>query len=149
MTWQYTPFVFPLLVAAAIAGGTAIYAWQRRPALGVVPFTLLMLSVAAWSLIYALRLGSADLPTKLFWAKCRYLAIVVVPPSWLAFVLQYTGREKWLTGRQIALLTIEPVAMVVLVWTNSVHHLIWSEIGVKLYGSLWVWRAPHNWLLRP
>ena len=144
MTWQYTPFVFPLLVAAAIAGGIAIYTWQRRPALGVAPFTLLMLSVAAWSLIYALRLVSADLPTKLFWAKCRYLAIVVVPPSWLAFVLQYTGRGNWLTRRNVAILAVVPVIAVLLAWTNDFHYLFWSEVGVEQVGTLVVWAASHG-----
>ena len=60
MTWQYTPFVFPLLVTAAISGAIVVYAWQHRRSLGATPFALLMLGVAAWSLIYALRLVSVE-----------------------------------------------------------------------------------------
>jgi len=103
-----------------------------------------MLGVAAWSLIYALRLVSADLATKLFWAKCRYLAIVVVPPSWLAFVLQYTGRGKWLTRRNVAILAVVPVIAILLAWTNDSHYLFWSEVGVERVGTLVVWAASHG-----
>jgi len=144
MTWQYTPFVFPLLVAAAISSGLALYAWQRRRAVGATPFALLMLGTAAWSLVYALRLSSASLPAKLFWAQVRYLAIVTVPSAWLAFVLQYTGRGKWLRLRNVAILTIVPVITLFLVWTNDAHHLFWSHIGLERSDSLLVWDATHG-----
>ena len=35
------------------------------------------------------------------------------------FVLQYTGREKWLTQRNILLLAIMPFLAVLLAWTNE------------------------------
>ena len=144
MTWQYTPLIFPLLAAAAISAGIALYAWRRRTTTGATPFAVLMLGVAGWSLVYALRLGSADLPSKLFWAKVRYLPIVVVPTAWLAFVVQYTGRGKWLTSRNVALLMVVPVITLALAWTNDVHHLLWRETGLEHVGSLRVWSAPHG-----
>ncbi|MGD1994576.1 MAG: histidine kinase N-terminal 7TM domain-containing protein, partial [Anaerolineae bacterium] len=144
MNWQYTPLVFPLIITAAISAGLAFYSWRRRPAVGTVSFTLLMLAVAEWSLVYGLRLGSTDLPTKLLWAKVRYLGIVVVPTAWLAFVLQYTGREKWLTARNVAILAIEPVVTLLLVWTNDTHHLIWTDVRLQSSGSLVVWNAAHG-----
>jgi PAS domain S-box-containing protein len=144
MNWQYTPLVFPLIMTAAFSAALAFYSWKRRPTVGTVPFALLMLAVAEWSLVYALRLGSADLPAKLFWAKVRYLGIVVVPTAWLAFVLQYTGREKWLTARNVAILAIEPLVTLLLVWTNDAHHLIWSDIKLEAGGSLMMWNATHG-----
>lgn len=144
MHWQYTPLVFPLLISAAISAGLALYAWRQRPAVGAAPFTLLMLAVAEWSLVYALRLGGTDLPTQVFWAKVRYLGIVIVPTAWLVFVLQYTGREKWLTSRTVAMLTVEPLITSLLVWTNEAHHLIWREISLEPVGALLMWHAPHG-----
>ena len=144
MTWQYTPFVFPLFVSAAISVGLALYAWQRRPAVGARPFALLMLGIAGWSLVYALRLGSADLPSKLFWAKLRYLPIVIVPPAWLSFVLQYSGKGKWLTRRNVILISIVPAITLVLVWTNELHHLYWTQVGLIHIGPLAIWKAPHG-----
>ncbi|MEE8389771.1 MAG: histidine kinase N-terminal 7TM domain-containing protein, partial [Anaerolineae bacterium] len=152
MSWQYTPFVFPLLLSTAISAALAFYARKRRPVVGTMPFTLLMLAVAEWSLVYALRLLSADLPVKLFWAKAQYLGIVIVPTAWLAFVLQYTGREKWLTRRNVAILAIEPLVILLLIWTNDWHNWYWSSVGLVTSGSLSLWSAtygPARWVHAP
>ena len=129
MYWQLTPYTLLLLAAAAISAALALFAWRRHSAPGAMPLALLMLAVAVWSLGYALELGSADLPTQVFWAKVEYLGIVSVPVMWLAFVLQYSGREKWLTRRNRVLLAIIPLVTLLLVWTNDTHGLIWSNIG--------------------
>ena len=144
MNWQYTPFVLPLFMAAGISAGLALYSWKQRPAAGATLFALLMLAVAEWALGDALRLGCINLPDKFFWARVRYLGILAVPAVWAAFALQYTGREKWLTPRNIAILAIEPLATLLLVWTNDAHHLIWSNIKLETSGSLLMWSASHG-----
>ncbi len=135
MYWQYNPYVLLLLIAAAVSAAFALFAWRRRSVPGATALALLMLAVAEWSLGYALELGSADLPSQVFWAKVEYLGIVSVSVMWLAFVLQYTGREKWLTRRNGALLAIVPLITLLLVWTNDVHGLIWSNIILDTSGS--------------
>ena len=136
MHWQYNPYVLPLVITAAISAALALSAWRRRPAAGATSFVWLMLAVAEWSLGYALELGTADLPTALFWARVEYLGMVMVPATLLVFVLQYTGREKWLTRRNLALLAIEPLVTLLLVWTNEAHGLIYSHIEPYTNGSL-------------
>ena len=134
MHWQYNPYVLPLVTAAVVSAALALFTWRRRSTSGAMPFVLLTLAVAVWSLGYALELGSADLSAKVFWARIQYLGVVMVPVAWLAVVLQYTGREKWLTRRNVALLTIEPLVTLLLVWTNDVHGLIWSNIRLDTSG---------------
>ena len=144
MNWQYNPYVLPLVIVAAVLVVLALFAWRRRPTPGAMPFALLMLAVAEWSLGYALELGSADLPTQTFWAKVEYLGIVSVPVMWLAFVLQYTGRDKWLTRRNAALVVIVPLVTLLLVLTNDAHGLIWSSIGHDTSGSFLVLDSIHG-----
>ena len=135
MYWQYAPYVLPLFIAAAISVALALSAWRRRPASGATPFALLMLAVAEYALGYALELGSTDLPAKLFWVKVEYLGIVTVPVAWLVFMLQYSGREKWLTSRNLILMAIVPLVTLSLVWTNDAHGLIWSYIEMDTSGT--------------
>ncbi|OQY24837.1 MAG: hypothetical protein B6I34_03120 [Anaerolineaceae bacterium 4572_32.1] len=144
MNWQYTLYVIPLLIAAAISLSLVFLAWRRRSAPGAVPFMLLMLAVAEWTLGYALRLSSSDLPAKIFWSQVRYVGIVTVPTTWLVLTLRYTDREKWLTRRNLILLTIEPLVTLLLVWTNEFHHLIWDEIRLETVDSLQMWSATHG-----
>ncbi|MDY7075763.1 MAG: histidine kinase N-terminal 7TM domain-containing protein [Chloroflexota bacterium] len=142
--WQYTPLIFPLLVAAAISAGLAFYSWKRRLAVGATSFALLMLAVAVWSLCYALRLSHMDLPGKIFWSKIRYTGIVAVPVTWFTFVLQYTGREKWLTPRNVIGLATIPLITLLLALTNEAHHSIWSDINLVPSGPVLAWDASHG-----
>jgi PAS domain S-box-containing protein len=136
MQWQYTSCVLPLLIAAAVSAAVALFAWRRRPTPGATASALLMLAAAGWSLGYALELASADLPSKVFWGKVAYLGIVIIPAASLAFVLQYTNREKWLTRRNVILLAIEPLVTLLLVWTNESHLLYYSDVRLDTSGPL-------------
>src|SRR5205823_3578954 len=118
MQWQFTPYVIPLILSVIVSIWVAIVAWRRRSMPGALPLGLLMLGVAEWSLAYTLELGSRDLSTAVFWDNSTWLGIVIIPATWLAFALQYTDRGHWLTRRTVALLTIQPLITLVLVWTN-------------------------------
>jgi PAS domain S-box-containing protein len=128
--WQYTPYALPLVAAGAICIVLAIHAWRRRPAPGATIFAVMMLAVADWTVGYALELGSADFSLIVFWAKLEYVGIVAGPLAAMLLALAYTGRTGWLTGRRIAVLSIVPAITLLLVWTNELHGLIWSELRV-------------------
>jgi PAS domain S-box-containing protein len=129
-------YVLPLVLVASISAALGIFAWRRRSAPGVLSFALLMAAVTLWSVGYALELVSMEQQTKIMLAKVQYLGIVAVPVLWLIFALQYTQRQRWLTRRTLALLTIVPLIIILLVWTNEAHYLIWNTISLKRYGSL-------------
>src|SRR6266700_3452908 len=135
MHWQFTPYVFPVMASAVVSAALASYAWHRRPAPGATSFSLLMLAVAGWSLAYALELVSSDLPAALFWDNIGWLGAACAPTLWLTFVLQYTGRARWLTRRNIAILMVEPLITLLLVGTNQFHGLIESNIRLDTSGS--------------
>ncbi len=135
MHWQFTPYTLPLVAAVAVSATLALYAWHRRSAPGATYFILLMLAVSEWSLTYALELDSADLSAKIVFDALEFLGIVCIPAAWLALALCYTGREKWLSPRNLALLAVEPVITVLLVWTNGSHGLIWGDVGLDTSGT--------------
>jgi PAS domain S-box-containing protein len=144
MHLHYNPYIVPLITAATISVVLALFAWRRRPAPGLTSFILLVLSVVEWSLGYALELGSIDLTTKVFWSQVKYMGVAFVPLFWLTFALQYTGRTKWLKPRNVVLLLIEPFLTLLLVWTNHLHGLIWSSIGIERVGSVSVLVSTHG-----
>jgi len=144
MSWQSIPYIPLLLIAAALSVGLAHYAWRRRPVAGATAFMALMLAVAEWSLGYALELAGTGLPTKLFWARMQYLGIVTVPVAWLALVLDYTGFERWLTRRNLALLSVDPLLTLLLAWTNDAHGLIWTRVELDTGASSQMLRLTHG-----
>jgi len=147
LRWQQTPYMAPLLIAAAISAVLAFFAWRRRPAPGAVPFMSLMLAVAVWSAGYAFELSSVDLPTAIRWLKVEYVGIVAAPLTWLIFVLDHTGREKWLTRRNLGFLSAGPLATLALAWTNELHGLLWHDMKLDTSGSFsWLSYSFGPWL---
>lgn len=138
MNWQYTPYMLPLVAAAAIAVALALYTWRRRPTPGAAPFAVLMLAVAESALAYALELGGLDLSTIVLGLKAEYPGIVTVPVAWLTLTIEYTGRAKWLTRRNLVLLAVLPLVTLLLAWTNEAHGLIWRHIELESAGPLLV-----------
>ncbi|MDP6512102.1 MAG: histidine kinase N-terminal 7TM domain-containing protein, partial [SAR202 cluster bacterium] len=122
--------ILPLATAALILGVMTGAVWKRHPSSGAIPFTLLLLAVTHWSLAYTLELAIPELSGKIFWAKVQYFGIVAVPVGWLALALQYNTGVRWVTRRNIALLSIVPIITLVMVWTNESHRLVWTNMQV-------------------
>ncbi len=149
MIWQFNPFLLVPALSALLTASLAWFGWRRRPAPGASAFSLVMLSVTIWAFGNALELGAANLPTKTFWLKAEYIGILLLPASWLAFALQYTGRGGLLNRRILSLLAVEPLAMMLLLWTNDFHGLFFRELNVAVgEGIMFQWnnvRGPFFW----
>ncbi|MFQ5409257.1 MAG: histidine kinase N-terminal 7TM domain-containing protein, partial [Anaerolineales bacterium] len=124
------PYVLALLAVASLTLGIAVYAFRRAGQPGALIFGLCTAAMGEWAAFYALELFAPDLPNKLWAAKMEYLGIAAVPPLWLAFAVQYTGRVRWLTRGTRLLLVVPAAVTFALALTNEWHHLIWS--GVRL-----------------
>jgi len=110
-------FWIPQFLAGLTSTIVAFCLWRRRSASGAKVLMILMIATAEWAFLSALHKASPDLSTKILLAKIQYIGIVTVPPALLTFVLQYTGRERWLTGRNLILLVIFPVVTLALgIW---------------------------------
>lgn len=122
-----------LAIAGVVAIGVALGNWRHQAYRGGQPLLVLLLSLAWWSFTYAafwLRLPG---PTPFFWVDLTYLAVVILPTALLAFTLQFTGRGKWLTRARLALLAIEPVVILILLWTDARYGLFFA--GKRVAGQ--------------
>ncbi|WP_228282617.1 PAS domain S-box protein [Rubrobacter tropicus] len=136
MRWRETPFAIPLFLAAVVLILIALYVWRRRRgAPGATAFVTLMVAGATWGAAYALSLGATDLPVKIFWGNVKYTGILLVPAAWLVFALRYTGRAKTMTRPIVALLAVEPVFTLLLIFTNEAHDLFWRSREPSVGGA--------------
>ncbi len=90
--------------------------------------------LALWGLLYAVELGALDGPLASTLQKARFAVLVLAPPLWLVFTLQYTGRVGWLTRGFLALLFAVPAATLALIATNGEHELVWITEGAREAG---------------
>jgi diguanylate cyclase (GGDEF)-like protein/PAS domain S-box-containing protein len=111
-------------LGALFFAAAAVYVWIRRGTSGWISLALMLLAGLLYSFTYALELGSDSLAAKQLWGDMKYIGVGLLPIAWLAFTLQYTGRARYLTPRLYALLSIEPVVILVLLAAGSTHDLI-------------------------
>ena len=122
--FRFSLFATVLAVTAAIDVGAAVGVWRRRRAAGRVSLTVLLLATAVWCLTYGMELITYGRVSREIWGSLEYLGTVVLPPAWLTFVLDYTGRGGRLTRRFVALLAIEPVLVFAALLHPVTHDLI-------------------------
>ena len=121
-----TFFATVMATAGVITAGLAAYvAWRRDARMGW-SLAILLLAVAWWGVAYAVELGVDDIATKSRWGDLKYVGITTLAPAWLTFVLQYTGRDRWVTGRLLALLAVPPVVTMLMLAFPATHDLVRS-----------------------
>ena len=143
MGFEFTVYSLPALAGGLGAAAMALYGWTRRNLVGRL-FALFALCAAVWGLTYTLELNSAGLAAKIIWAKLEYAGIALAPVAWMAFALQFTGRDRLLNRRALLVLLIIPIFTLSLVVSNEVHHLIWTEASLDTSGPFTALAVQHG-----
>uniref|UniRef100_A0A7D6H5K4 histidine kinase n=1 Tax=Natrinema zhouii TaxID=1710539 RepID=A0A7D6H5K4_9EURY len=128
----------------AIGTTAALIAWQERPEPGAAPLVVLLAGQCWWSALLIFDIEASTLGAKLFWANLRWIGVVAIPVGWVLFSLEYTGRDRYVRPRYIALLSIVPVLTVVVALTDST--LLYTDSSlVREEGMLLLSRTPGPW----
>jgi PAS domain S-box-containing protein len=118
-----------LFVAASISGvlllQSIVSAGRERLPRSLPVF---LAGITVWLLAYAWELSAPDLTTKILASKVQYFGIAIVPTAWLLYTVSYAQLDRRFNLVYRLLLCIEPVLVVMLVWTNESHHLIWKSL---------------------
>jgi hypothetical protein len=131
MQIHFHPHVVFSILSALISLIAAIIAW-RRSAPGSLMLSLLLISMAIWSAFYATRWMDISLAAKVSGFKVMYIGILALPTCFLLFVITFTHHDAWLTKHNLILLSLQPIAFLLLQWTNEFHHLYYSSFtGVQ------------------
>ncbi len=93
-------------------------------------FLALGLASAVWSVGYAFELLSPDLGSKVFFAQVQYLGILTASVAWFCVAVAFTGRARWLSFSLVSKLSIPPIIVLMLVWTNDWHGLVWAQLRI-------------------
>ncbi len=136
MRWQYSLYLVHLFVTAGLSFASAFIALRRRRLSGILPLAGLSLAIGVWTAVYGLQLASTDLDTKVLLNNIKFIAVAAVPPLWLVVALQYGRQRQWLTVPTLAVLTAEPMAALLLVWTNRSHGIFWSDSYLSTVGPI-------------
>lgn len=111
--------------------GLGLFAISRTRAQVSRHFALVMFLATAWAVNYNRELLASGIADKLFWFKCKFLAILFVPPAWLALVQSFVRGPRWLGKQAWTLLLIVPVISIPLVLTTEHHHLFRHSFRIE------------------
>jgi hypothetical protein len=103
----------------------AAYSWRRRTVPGARVFAVTCLIAVPWVAGAAMEEAAVDAAGKLFWFKWQAAWQLPVITALTCFVLEYAWPGRWLTRRNLVLLSIPPLLCLGLIWTGSLHHLLW------------------------
>ncbi|PJF28981.1 MAG: hypothetical protein CUN52_10700 [Phototrophicales bacterium] len=118
------PYILSFFVSIIIA----VYTLQNRHIRGATSFGLYALLQSQWILGYIFELSANTLPAKIFWDNFQYIGSFLVPVCVLIFALAYTtSLSMKILVRLSVVLSVVPIAGIVLAFTNEAHHLIGSN----------------------
>ena len=115
-----------LTVSGMVALLVAWLSWQRRAAPGAPALCVLMLTLAVWSLTYAVYWLSFTPETRAFWLNMTYFGVAPAPVVFFILVQFFIGRSGWLKGYVYFLLGLIPALTLLFLWTDPLHGLFFG-----------------------
>ncbi|MGE5252032.1 MAG: histidine kinase N-terminal 7TM domain-containing protein [Bacteroidota bacterium] len=149
MPVQLHPYAFLLFASALISAGVTFLALARRNTSVMRSLALNTAALTVWALCYGMVWLSTDLRAQVLWFQAMYFGVVLVPYSFLALVLDAARQGRWLTPLRLRLLMVEPVLIVLAVWSNASHRLFVTQFTSQVHDGLIfleVARGPLYWL---
>lgn len=138
LTMDPTFLLYSILVlTSAVTSFTlGVVAWRHKYGRFTnATFALLMFSVGFWASTNFLEHIAPSLSTKIIASNLVYIGIVSTVAMWLIFALVFTERRHLLNRRNLILLAIEPIMLLLLLWTSPWHHLIRASVGLNSNGA--------------
>ncbi len=125
-----------VLVAIGVADiVAAISVWRRRGRIGRASLCAVLLAAAVWCVAYALELATTG-DSRVLWGALKFIGTTLLPPAWLIFALQYTGRLARPGRRLLAALAVEPALVLLLLAYSPTRSLIRSYPAGQLRARL-------------
>ena len=128
MTWQFTSEVLISLLTTTIALTMGLISWRWWKTPGIIYFTLMMFSIAGWSLFSGLEAAAIQIPEKIIWAKMQYISVSLISAFWFLLILQYTHPDHRISPWWVLMLMVVPAISIYIAATEDTYHRLWSQI---------------------
>jgi signal transduction histidine kinase len=136
--------IWPYLVTLGLLAALAWFSWRRGDVPGARPLIAACLFQALWLVGAAGELLAADPSAKIAWFQFQAVWKLPTVTATTCFALEYANPGRWLTRRNLVLLSIPPLLVLLLVLTNDLTHWYWPAFSVG--GSVQPTRGALNWI---
>lgn len=120
-------YLLPYFLSLTLSIGIFYYTWRRRKAKGAMAFTWHIAGQTLWIFGFIIELITPDLYGKIFWDGFQWLAGTAILVIFPVFVVQFIEYKIANPRRVFALSLIVPAIFVLILMTDSYHHLIYPN----------------------
>jgi len=137
-----------MLATVAVGTTAAMLAWRERPEPGATPLAAMLAGQVWWSTFFVFELRAPTLAGKTLYSNVQWVGVVLIPVAWLLFALEYTGRDRYLRPRYVALLSVVPAATVGFALAGDPYDLLYLDTTLvadggaatlRRVGGPWFW----------
>lgn len=114
-----------------IAGGVCLFVasiilQSRRKVPGALALMILLFALAWWDITYGIFWAGTSGPSPYFWLDITYIGVVTVPSALFVFSLQISNKSDWLKRPLAALIYLEPLIVLFILFTDQYHGLFFA-----------------------
>ncbi len=134
MTFAWTPYAVPFLVASLLVSLLALYVVKHRDTAVGPPFVVLLSAITLWMLLEGLLVLGSDAQTKVPLGKACYPVVGAIGPALLLVALRSAdpaARLGWVAWS--AVLSV-PLATVLLLAVDGVPGWLYSGVSIRQGG---------------
>jgi diguanylate cyclase (GGDEF)-like protein len=138
-----------LILAGVLSTVLAIITLRRQNIPGSISLSVSSLSVVIWTITSAFEINASTISSKILWTKIGYIGVLNLIPFFLFFILIYTGKLKSTENYKLIGLWILSFVLLLLVWTNDLHHLVWSSFSeINAANNMMIYfHGPVYWII--
>jgi PAS domain S-box-containing protein len=129
MTLQFNRYVLGLALNTIFICALFLYTWKLKKAAGARFFAYALLACLIWDFASVFELSSTILNTKILFAKITFLGSAFVANFWFFFAVNSLQKNR--ITKAYKLIWAVPLIMLVIVWTNEFHNLIWTDVSLS------------------
>jgi hypothetical protein len=126
----------PLLLACLLSIFSSYIVMKKERSQTTFWFSLMMITILVWSFFYALEIIIFDKGLTLLFGKIKYIGIVFLPVTWCFFSLSYSRKDFFISKGKILGISFIPLLNLILIFSNSLHHLFWISTSFTGNNSL-------------
>lgn len=128
--YQYFPYIAFSIISFITLVVITAYGVSRRNNLGATEFVFAMLASAWWVFCQAFELMALTFPVKLFWANLLYIGAGLSPFAYFLLVLRYTGYERFIAKRNVAIVLAIYAVFFFLIFTDRYFGLMRTNFSL-------------------
>ena len=139
--YAYTPQIWPSVFTVILLIALAAYSLRRRSVPGALPFAIGCLLVVPLTVSQVMTYLAVDAKALLFWDRFDDMWWLPAATATTCFILEYAWPGRWLTRRNLILLSIVPLLSILLIPISDFYPEVLPDpilrgIGANAFGSV-------------